>query len=197
MNNITSARPRLTCRVVRYRRALFDNTGSAHLSACADCQAFFRATDEQDLALHHAALAMRRAEPEPSPEWERTVLRAVREASAKAAPARARSRTPVWAMGAVAAAAITAVFYLQRPGTPDSVTTNPEDALAVVDAVENLSVKLTGTVIPATGAMVADNPLQRELGSVYSDARSALDFLALNFLPTASRPTAPKSPYPI
>ncbi|MEO7414297.1 MAG: hypothetical protein ABIZ81_13170 [Opitutaceae bacterium] len=196
MNYLTPTRPRFVCQIVRSSRALFENTGSSHVSACADCQAYFVASHELDQNLGRAAALLRRDVPGSPPHLVRSILQAVRAEKARVEPERARSRAPMWAMGAVVVAAAVAAFYFQRPMQFNSTATSSEDAaIAVVDAVETLSVRLTETLIPATGAMVANNPLQRELGSVYSDARSALNFLALNFLPptSVSNPSPPPS----
>jgi hypothetical protein len=173
---------RLVCRVVRSARTLLADVGSGHVSTCADCRAFFRATDELELGLRRDAAAIRQSDATPSEGFERSILRAVRESTVP--PPAGRSWTTAWATGAVAVAAIAGAVYLQqRPLPVDSIAASPADAAALVDAVENFSSRFTETVIPSAGALVADNPLQRELGSVYSDARSALNFLALNFLP--------------
>jgi hypothetical protein len=191
----SSPSPRLVCQVVRATRVFFENAGGDHIDVCADCQAFFRPADHLDLELRREAAVQRRAASEPSTELERSIMRAVRDERDAARPAAARRSSPApwWAMGVVAAAAVAVMVYFQRPATssPDHAAT-PDDAVAVVDAVENFSAKITDTVIPATGALVANNPLQRELGSVYSDARSALNFLALNFLPNATGAAAGK-----
>jgi len=158
-----------------------------HLASCADCQAYARGSVELDSELRREALALRRTAPAPSAGLARSIQQAVRRERA-AAPAPARLRFPLWASGSLAAAAAVAfAVYFQRPSdTPTPAAT----AVALVDAVGNFSARFNETLIPATGAMVANNPLQHELGSVYSDARSALNFLALNFLPTAPAPVS-------
>ena len=57
---------------------------------------------------------------------------------------------------------------------------------ALTETVNAASRGLVEKVIPATGALAADNPMQREFGAIYADARSAVGFLALNFLPTST-----------
>jgi hypothetical protein len=174
MKNITSANPRLVCWVVRSVRVLFEKTGNAHISTCADCRAFYRTAGELDRELRNAGVALRRVAMDPTHDLAGSILRAVREKKSETAPAPAHSRTPMWAVGmsAMAAAAIAVVIYFQAPAVPGPTSSGAADALAVVEAVEDFSIKLTETVIPATGAMMANNPLQRELGSVYSDARA-------------------------
>lgn len=187
-NSPSSLRPRLICRAIRAARVFSDRAGGDHLDGCVDCQAFFRPAEQFEFELRREASARRHAAVEPATELERSILRAVREerAAAPRAVVEKRSPSPLWSLGAVAAAAIVALVYFQRPATSLSHPAVPDDAVAVVDAVEDLSVKITDTVIPEAGAMVANNPLQRELGSVYTDARSALNFLALNFLPSGA-----------
>jgi len=190
MKNLTtsSANPRFTCQVVRFARALMENVGGAHVSSCPDCQVFYRAMGELDAALRRETPATREAiVGESSSELERSIMRAVREAKAAADPAPSRLPGWTWALSGVAAAAVAAVFVFHQPAASSHAVAGPsDDALAVIDAVESFSTKLTERVIPATGSLAANNPLQRELGSVYTDARSALNFLALNFLPGAT-----------
>lgn len=185
----SSPSSRLVCRIVRATRVLSENAGGDHVDACVDCQAFFRPAEHLEFELRREAEAFRRAASEPSSALERSIIRAVREERAAGTPVRKekRSSAPLWSMGAVAAAVVAAIVYVQRPMTSGPERTAlPDEAVAMVDAVENLSAKITDTVIPEAGALVANNPLQRELGSVYTDARSALNFLALNFLPNAT-----------
>jgi hypothetical protein len=82
------------------------------------------------------------------------------------------------------------------PGQPregiEAVAAN--ESAVILSTVEAMSTQLVDTVIPAAGEFVAHNPLQEELGLVYSDVRSALDFLALNFLPTAAAPQNSTTP---
>jgi hypothetical protein len=192
-NSYVLQNPRFVCQVVRICRAVNEHAGSRHVAACADCQAYERAAEELDSALRREATALRGAAREPSPDLARSIQRAVRESRSApaAAPTRDWRTLPRWAPAAFAAAAALAVaFYFQRPANSSSNPTK-EDAAAVLAAVENFSFKFKERVIPATGAMVASNPLQEELGSVYSDARAALNFLALNFLPSSSAASAP------
>ena len=59
------------------------------------------------------------------------------------------------------------------------------EAQALVATVSEASERLVGEVLPQTGTMIAQNPLQTEMKAVAEDARSAVDFLKLNFLPGA------------
>ena len=186
--NITSFhQPRFRCRVARTARAFREGADERHVSGCADCQAFYAATETLEQELRRDASALREAAPEPTSELAHSIMRAVREDSRELRPA--RFRMPVWTLSAIAAAAIVAVIAVQWPVTPSrSTVVIADETEVIVQALETLSVKLTDTVIPTTGEVLANNPLQKELGSVYSDARSALDFLVLNFMPTTPRP---------
>ncbi len=186
MTITTSPEPRFRCRVARTARALVDGAGERHALGCADCQAFFLTAETLDQELRRDASALRAAVAEPSSELAQNILRAIREEAVVSRPV--RFRKPVWAMSAIAVAAMVAVIVVQWPMTPSRpMVATADDTEAIVQALENLSVKLTDTVIPQTGEILANNSLQKELGSVYADARSALDFLVLNFLPAAPR----------
>ena len=60
----------------------------------------------------------------------------------------------------------------------------PEEVEAMVATVEALPVKLRNTFAPPAARLAQANPLIAEIDSVYSDAQAALEFLAMNFLPT-------------
>jgi hypothetical protein len=129
--------------------------------------------------------AVRFAPPAPT-GLERGIMQAIRAAAP--APARARSPLGWFAGGSVAAAAAVAVavVLLQHPSRVQpigGVTKSPAAETSVPG--ESMSDRLFNAVVPPAGALVAANPLQNELNSVYSDTRTALDFLALNFLPSS------------
>lgn len=177
-------RARLFCRIVRH----WSSEESAHLAACVDCQQFFAASRALESGLRRDAS---RLAVEPDAGFEQRLLNAVRRA--EAAPAREeafRHRSGLWLAGAALAVVACGVFVAQREAGKRSQTevasgATAADAAVIIDAVQSLSDRLVETVIPSAGAMVADNPLQRELDSLQTDARSALRFLAMNFLPAA------------
>lgn len=192
MKLTSTATPRLSCRAIRGASFLFEGLYTRHVAGCADCRVYVRAADALDLQLRNEAVLLRKTSAaESTLDLEQSILRAVNE-TRRAAPRR-RAALPLWAMGAATAglAAVVVAFQVWPNSGSRSGGGVSLEAVAIVEAVENLSAKFTGTVIPSAGAMVANNPLQRELGSVYSDARSALDFLALNFLPTTTVSAAP------
>jgi hypothetical protein len=185
MKNPPSSTPRFRCRLVRL---WCPDTGPhpRHAESCADCREYFRASDALDSALRRDAV---RNAPEFPAGLERSILLAVRASSR--APARS-SRSPWFLLGGgliVAAAAVALAVVLLQPASrvqPGSLASNPTTSAPVVAAAdESITTRLWNAVIPPAGTLVADNPLRQELKSVYSDARSALDFLALNFLPSA------------
>lgn len=196
-SNRSSTRPRFTCRMVRQWAALSGDTAPRHATGCADCREYFSASQSLEHALRRDAL---RPAPVMSPGFERRILNTVR-ASAQApgvAPIRRGFRHLIPAgAGSLAVAALVVVAVWSNRGTHFSGHTpgasiTREDAAAVVQAVQNVSTQIVETVIPSTAQFVANNPLQHEAESIYADARSALGFLALNFLPAAGgNPRAP------
>lgn len=197
---ILSPHPRFVCQVARQWHALTDRE-LRHVAGCVDCQAFFRASHALETELRRQTAADL---PAISPMLERRILQAVRMAADDAASGRevSRSREPRrWWPGAIAGSALVAALLLMAwPGgiglRSDNRTNGSmprDDAAVVMTAVQTLSTQLVENVLPATGELVANNPLQQEADSVYSDARSALGFLAMNFLPSRREMPRPRS----
>lgn len=181
---------RLACRVARALCALRETSSSAHVAGCADCQSYFRTATTLESALRREAPATRAAVPA---NFERDLLRAVREAAAEEnliTSPRPRASLPAlpWrslaTFGAVAAALVLGAFLFQRRAEPLAPTR--AEALAFLDTVGTATERLTEEVIPTAGTLIADNPLQTEFTALESDARAAVDFLALNFLPRSA-----------
>jgi len=187
----TTPSPRFVCRVIRLWHAVLPGPGgrgrSRHIDACADCRQFFHAGDELESALRRDAV---RFAPLPSEGIERRIMQAIDRSTRTARPARPPLAL-IWSGAAIVAAALIASFVLyptllKRGGpTPDS-SADVNDAVAMATSLTSV---LKNSVAPSARTLVADNPLQHELDSVYSDTRSALNFLASNFLPTS--PTTP------
>lgn len=178
-------KPRLACRLARTVSAVRDHAASRHLATCPDCQAWLATSAQLDAALRHAAPAAR---PAAAGDLDARILAAVREADVTPAPAHAvPARRWLALASGVAAAALLALTISPRLG-PERL--DPADeAAAFAATVGTLSDQLVEQVLPSAGTLIAENPLQDELSAVYTDARSALDFLVLNFLP-GSTPTA-------
>lgn len=207
-----SSPPRLVCRAVRQWCALRDAAGSRHAATCADCQAYFASVRNIDAELRREARSPDAA-LSPSGALADRIIRAVRVETTPRPRERSFFGGGLWlGLGGVAAAAAVAALLALRvpdggqpvaptmaihgteaptPATGSSAAVAASDLRMVVDAVDSLSTTLSDSVIPRAGELMANNPLQHELDSVYADARSALDFLALNFLPRSASATPP------
>lgn len=198
VRSFDAARPRLICRVARQWHALFPQHQLKHLSSCSSCQSCLEAMRTLELSLRQDAFE-RREEIAATNLLERDILRAVRVATTTPNKSPSRPAHWTWTLGGLGAVAAIVVFMagLKRepvaepravavvPGTSAAAVTTA-DVAVILETVDSLSTEFVETVLPSAGGLVANNPLQQELTSVYSDMRSALDFLALNFLPTAS-----------
>ena len=198
MKNFPVDRPRFTCRIIRGSRSVLGDTtagaprgfGAAHIAACADCQSFFGACDELERALKRDAAREWR---EPPSGLEQNIIRAVRLSTPEPAPRHSR-RTLLSLAGATACAAVAVLVYQQRtssPGTPaaaqENLAVNAVDPATLAEArqiIAAVPADLFAQMQPRAQAILQQNPLQNEVDAVAADARSAVQFLALNFMPT-------------
>lgn len=202
MNTSQHKHPRFVCRFVRWWFALTESGArsveaapvSGHRADCPDCRAHFRSQATIEAQLRRDAPTARPATPAG---LELRIAEAVRHAHAAVPRARRRPRSAVshWAggLGAATAAAILLVL-LNRGSTPStgSAKVDPAEITAVFNAVATLPNRLGSLLPPAPHDNAAPDPLDHELDNVKADARSALRFLAENFLPAAHRdPTSP------
>ena len=192
--------PRLVCRVVQAWSSLRGDgaaplpgaPGARHAAGCACCREFFQRAHELESALRHTAEGQRAAVP---PGLERRIARAIRQPTPTAARIFPRAvRGAFVGLGAVAGVALT-IMVFQRMGSPERGGVGPNvGAVAGRDAADDSA---EGGVLeriePGTRALLGAEPLQREVEAFYADARSALGFLALNFLPTPPGDAAPES----
>jgi len=188
---------RLVCRTTRLWCVLSDSTTSAHVARCGACQHHFAAISTLSSALRHEAgvtLAALDRSAEPR------ILRAVRNARAEQTVGANETRSSSWGLTVTAvtgvaavAALVVASFLIQPERAPlpsparvavasESAPVSPE-AILLVEAMKSWSEQWSETVLPSAGALATQNLLQQEMSSAYADARAALDFLALNFLP--------------
>jgi hypothetical protein len=195
MTRHETARSRLLCRLARFWCAIGGaprNPVARHLEHCAACRAFLAAGDHLEHLLRRDAA---RHAGEAPPGLERRIHWAVASSGAIAprrsgSPSRTPARTgplPTWVLGATAAlAALAAGLFLLRPPTPSKPA--EADLIQVsVALLTSLPGRLADT-LPAPGTTLAPpNPL-REFDAACADTRSALRFLALNFLPAAPPP---------
>ena len=177
MKTPPSSAPRFVCRLTRLLRSLSGNAdapGTGHVLRCTECQRYFAATATLELQLRRESLPFAVALPG---KLEERVLRAVTRSARVEKPSRAPAlRRAGFALATVAAIA---AVWMRRDPPQDSTPAMVADLIAVSEALPRLNL-----VLPAAEALAAKNPLQSELDAVYSDARFAVRFLALNFLPT-------------
>jgi anti-sigma factor RsiW len=193
--------PRFTCRVVRQWCAISGHQRLRHIAACTSCQAYFAASQSWEDALRRDATDVIAETLTTSAALEQNILRAVRLSAMRPENSRRFFPGRTWAVGALgaiaAAMAVVAAFVTLNPGSTPGMqprlaeASTAEEAAVIIDTVETLSSELVESVIPSASQMVSKNPLQQELGMVYSDMRSALDFLKLNFLPSVPTNSEP------
>ncbi len=209
MNPTPEASPlpvRLVCRATRLWCAVSESTSSTHVAGCEACQRHFAGASALSSALRtEAGVTLSAIDPAAS---QRT-WRAVRDAQAAQTIWADKPRDSGWrfhtlaGVAAVAALIVTAILIrpeqmpmtspaTARVTTTGSVPVSPE-AVLLVEAMQSWSEQWSESVLPTAGQLAANNPLQVEMSSVYADARAALDFLALNFLPTRPPVAEPAS----
>ncbi|MEY2878745.1 MAG: hypothetical protein RLZZ15_1125, partial [Verrucomicrobiota bacterium] len=184
--------PRLACRVVRQWIAVVGDAeaaaagaprglGAAHVTACADCREFFAATDALDLALTRDAA---REWQTPPADLEHQILRAVQRAAASREPRASHLAFSALA-GAVACLVLAMLALQDRSGPgPTGIARDSAHTVAATTAPAPTDPReLWTTFKPSAGAVLAAEPLQREVDAMKSDARRAVLFLARNFLP--------------
>jgi hypothetical protein len=174
--------PRFVCRVTRGWISTFGSAGAAersgHVAGCEDCQAFFAADDELERMLRREAVSAR---AQPSPMLEQKILHAVRRSTA---PAPRRSPAPWLSFAGAAAAVALGVVVVRNSGSVSSdksfvAPTAQELTQFFGDAIpDNLFTEMR----PQAEAILNQNPLQNELDAVTANARTAVRFLAKNFL---------------
>lgn len=199
----TSKPAALSCRAVRAWRSIVSESaagrglGARHVAHCADCQRFFAEQASLEHGLRHDAL--RRIEPAPA-GLEQAILRSVRASSpARPAPRKSAPVIPYLLAGA-AAAVVAGAFLLHTPpaeppqGPSVAVTTpTPRATTQVASPTANQPVALSELAVPVKQA-IAESSLQSEVDSVYADARKAVRFLAVNFVPGAASQTNATQP---
>ncbi len=197
MNTTPTESPRLLCRAVRWWAALTDSgtaTATGHRANCPACRAYFDSLAALETRLRHDAHALTSTAPAG---LEPRIAAAVRRAQS---PAPVRHRQPLvwWAAGvttATAAAALALVMNRSPSPAPTGAEAEPAEIAAVFKALTEFPSQLD-QLLPRPGTrMGGADPLDHELGNVKADARSALAFLAANFLPIRHEPTSlPQEP---
>jgi hypothetical protein len=185
MSTPSRYRSGFTCRAVRMYASLASSESLAHFETCAACRNFFQAGKMLDAELRRDA--SQRVEAPAALECD--ILRAVR--ASEPSPATERTFLPVLAGAAALVAAIAAVF-IARPRVGGAGSTDGGDVAVVTEVADAARAQFWNSVVPSVATVVEDNPLPGELELVYADARRALDFLAMNFLPTPAGVAEPK-----
>lgn len=198
----TSSSPRVVCRIVRASLTVFGGESAAtqnrHVAGCPDCQVFYGAADEFDALLRRDAVAQRGAAPAG---LEAGILAAVRESrrTAPARPAPRRLAVPLFTLAGATAAAIAAFLYLQPPAAPAGADTpvaasDADVAKLAQDILGALPGDLLAEVQPrAEELLQRQDPLRTEAAAVAANARTALRYVAANFLPSDSQLLHPRS----
>lgn len=177
---------KLACRLARLSSALRDDARPRHAATCPACHAYFAARSGLETELRRTAPATRTAAPD---DLERSIMAAIhRSRVPEPEPRRPRPWGAFAAYGTAVAVIALGAVYFQRAKEPATREIAAADAQAIVESVTSISTDFSQRVLPTAGALVTDNPLQTEATAVYQSARSALDFLALNFLPGAVEP---------
>ncbi|HTQ29988.1 MAG TPA: hypothetical protein VMI53_02155 [Opitutaceae bacterium] len=97
-----------------------------------------------------------------------------------------RPATAVLAIAGAAAAILAIAFWYSEPVNPENHGTGNRTPVAAMPAREESAAHQPWAAFtPSVDALLKQDPLQTEVDSVYADARSAVHFLALNFLPSA------------
>jgi hypothetical protein len=186
----STAHTRFICRVVRFKTALSGDAAqtSGHAANCPDCQAYFRADDVLVNALRRDTFR----ETQPSSEGLASrIALSVRQYT----PRPRKSYAAVWTSLAGATAVVALSFFIVRQNSPQRLGSSenlaatdirPADVANLVANVDSLRIRLLDSVEPTAEKIATQNPLTQELNSVQADARSALGFLAMNFLPSDS-----------
>ena len=191
MNSLSASRVRFACRVARLRAALTHPARSSHVASCPACQRYLAASAELDQQL----MAQARQQPAEAPAGlDDRIFQAIQPTLRSRRQRRAPNAW--WAIGlAGMAAAIALVVVLSRPPAPSSAPAiaavaqpvTPENLVATAPAqpvlVDRWSDRLWSALATDTPEATSENPLQREIAAVQADTRSALRFLARNFLP--------------
>jgi hypothetical protein len=173
--------------------------GAGHVATCEECQAFFSTCDELDLALTRDAA---REWQEAPTNLEQNILRVVRlQDDRRREPTAARaSRLLGWTLtGAVACLALAIVARQDRfvpvrgpadpvahvAAPPAAVSSDPAVLEAARQFIAAVPTDLFDEMRPRAQAVLQQDPLQNEVAALKSDARLAVRFLALNFLPAS------------
>jgi len=203
MNPLSAPPARFACRVIRLGRALTESSrapteqrrfGSRHIARCAACQEFFRHGEALERSLRGEACALVQTLPAGLDQRIITVIRAAATHRVKR-----RAFPMVGAALSAAAALVLLGLWILRPIPPRNVdrheTIAGDVGTARGFAAPQLLDRFWNSLPESADTLLDRNPLRKEADAVYADARSAVQFLALNFLPTTTAgPPSPADP---
>ena len=183
----TGKSPQWSCRFVRgwasWLGARDRGMSARHIAGCPACREFFAATDALDAGLRRDAGRVSQA---PSSDLEERIMREIVRPLAQTERRPARRGWALAGAGVAAAIMFMSAFFRARHNvTPPSGTVAvhaPRPTLTAPTAIANGTLTLPANV----STLLAQDPLQGEVKSVYADAQSAVRFLALNFLPSGN-----------
>jgi len=177
MNSTPHHHSRLLCRVVRFVSSCSGLPPSRHLARCDDCRAHFVAEAKLEGSLRRAARGTTATVP---PGLESRILDSIPYSTPEAHRPIAVRRGPLFLSLVGAAAALAVAVVLLRPSNEapviveNGVESIARPVIGMVDTLEAWRQRLVN--------LNSASPLELEIDAVYSDTRSALRFLAMNFL---------------
>jgi len=197
MKNLRKNDSRFICSVVRQWASLGGKSGGWHIDSCPDCRQFFAGSQAIERTLVRDAELGRTTLPEG---LDRRIAQAVARSRQSRQPVRSRRRAAIVGIGAACAASLAVLVGMKFSG-PTRLLSDAPATLSQAETVQLASdvVKLPGTlwdsVKPSATAVWQAEPLRREATDLVSDAKSAIGFLAANFLPSGySAPRSEASP---
>lgn len=185
MNTHHHHHSRLLCRVIRFVSSSTGLPPTRHLARCEDCRAYFVAEAKLEGSLRRAA---RQSATDVPAGLEDRILNSISyPAPPVRRPAAARRLSWTISLAGAAAAVLVALILFRAPHEGPQMVEHenvppvvPEQTMEKLDAWRQRIASLNPT-----------NPLELEIDAVRADTRSALRFLALNFLPGEPEILAP------
>lgn len=136
--------------------------------------------DQLEDELRRQAAAIRVEMPRGLAERVAGAIGADRGASLGSRRSRLTGHWGWWAAAGAAAAAFAAALLLHEPA--NRIDTHA-DAAALAHEVQAMPAEIAGLVAPRAAQALRQDPLAQETTALAADARSAVNFLAYNFLP--------------
>lgn len=194
MKSPNSETPRFACRIIRFLSAMGFRKTSAdhHAENCQSCRAWFAAGESLDRQLR---LDARSQFQRASDGLEDRIFDGIEIPNRSAGREFGGTRMVLFSLAGVAAACAVAFVLLRGPATSSDLALIETPAVSVEKSSEFITITsiaaidavprgMRNLVDSSPATLKEQNPLQREADAVYSDSRSVLRFLAVNFLPS-------------